>query len=100
MTLNNQLAADESADLLKTVVDQAGQLAAIDILVRALIASHPEPDQLKLAVEVLATHFETQVRDHAFETNRSPKLVGAMEANVRKHVDRWLDILQSASGPK
>jgi len=84
---------DEHTDLLKAVKDQAGELMAIDILLRALIASHPKPGDLKLALELLSTHFGVQVRDHAFDTDRGPKLAQSVTTDVQKHVDRWLEIL-------
>lgn len=87
------MADDERTDLLKVVADQAGELVAIDILLRALIASHPKPRDLKLALELLSTDFGLQVRDHAFDTNRAPKLAQSVATDVQKHVDRWLEIL-------
>jgi len=87
------MANDERTDLLKVVSDQAGELVAIDILLRALIASHPKPGDLKLALELLSTHFGVQVRDVAFDANRGPKLAESVATDVQKHVDRWLGIL-------
>ena len=84
---------DEHTDLLKVVKDQAGELMAIDILLRALIASHPKPGDLKLALELLSTHFGVQLRDYAFDTDRGPKLTQSVTTDVQKHVDRWLKIL-------
>lgn len=94
------MAEDEGTELLRVVTEQAGQLAAIDILLRALIASHPKPRDLKLALEVLSTHFGVQLRDHAFDTNRGPDLTGSVATNVQKHIDRWLEILQSGAEQK
>jgi hypothetical protein len=87
------VADDEHTDLLKIVKDQAGELMAIDILLRALIASHPKPGDLKLALELLSTHFGVQLRDHAFDTDRGPELTHSVTTDVQKHVDRWLNIL-------
>ncbi|MDB6072317.1 MAG: hypothetical protein JWL81_3488 [Verrucomicrobiales bacterium] len=84
---------DERTDLLKVVKDQAGELIAIDILLRALIASHPKPGDLKLALELLSTHLGVELRDHAFDTGRGPELTQSATADVQKHVDRWLNIL-------
>lgn len=87
------MADDERTDLLKVVADQAGELVAIDILLRALIASHPKPGDLKLALQVLSANFGVNVRDHAFDTNRGPKLAQSVATDVQRHVDRWLEIL-------
>ena len=84
---------DEHTELLKVVKHQASELVAIDILLRALIASHPKPGDLKLALELLSTHFGLQVSDHAFDTARGPKLAQSVATDVQKHVDRWLSIL-------
>jgi hypothetical protein len=94
------MADDERTDLLKVVADQTGELVAIDILLRALIASHPKPGDLKLALELLSTHVGVQIRDHAFDTNRGPKLAQSVATDVQKHVDRWLEILAGVQATK
>jgi hypothetical protein len=90
----------EDLDTLKIVLDHAGQLAAIDILLRALVASHPNPRDLKTALEMLSTHFEVQVRDHAFDTNRGPDVARSITTTVQKQVDRWLEIFRSGEDKK
>lgn len=82
--------------LEKLTMDQAHELMAIDILLRALIASHPNHAALKQALEVLSGHFADQLREHGFNTNRSPNTAHAVVAQVESHVERWKQILAGA----
>jgi hypothetical protein len=87
------MASEEPVNLLKEVAAQASELAAINILLKAIIASHPKPGDLKRALQMLSANFVDQARDHAFETGREPKVIGSVTSDVQKYIDRWLHIL-------
>lgn len=94
MTDDERLAALEGLTM-----DQAHELMAMELLLRALIVSHPNPASLKKAIEVLSGDFSDRLREHAFDTNRSSRTTHAVAASVETHINRWLKILTDAQGP-
>jgi hypothetical protein len=90
MTDSERLAALE-----KVTMEQAHELMAMELVLRALIVSHPSPGVLKQSLEVLAGNFSDTLRDHAFDTNRSPSTVQAVASSVESQVSRWLALCRA-----
>jgi hypothetical protein len=82
-------------ELEKMAIEQGHELMAINILLKALIASHPNHSALRLALESLSANFADQAREHAFTTGRKPQVPESMVKAVQKQVDHWLQILPS-----
>lgn len=87
-------------DPLKIALDHSSNLVAMDILLRALICSHPKPGDLKLALEMLSEGFHDQARDYGFDTSRETKTVQGATSDVQKHINRWLELLKDVPASK
>ncbi|WP_018879214.1 hypothetical protein [Thioalkalivibrio sp. ALE9] len=86
---------DERLDALeKMALDQGQELMAMDILLRSLVATSSDHQTLERVLQTVADNTVHQIRDHGFETGRSPQSARGLEAGVRKHIDRWLGILR------
>lgn len=88
----------ETVSLESAVLAQAEESMAVDILLRALIATHPNPPLLKQAIERIAEGTENQTVEHAFSTGRKPDIPRKVNEGTQKHVRRWLDILEPPHG--
>jgi len=84
---------DDVQHLKKNVLTLSAELIAMDVLLRALIASHPKPGDLKAAIEGLRVGITDAARDVGFDTNRPQKAAEAAAHEIQKHIDRWLGIL-------
>jgi len=92
--IGEQMQDDERILALeKLTMDQAHELMAVELMLGAMIVSHPNPGSLKQALEALSGDFADKLRDHAFDTNRAPKTAQAVAQSVEAHVTRWLQIL-------
>ena len=89
MTTNERL--DE---LERMTLDQGQELMAMDILLRSLIVTSEDHQIIERVLTTLADSTFYEIREHGFETERTPQTAGGFEAGVRKHVDRWLRILR------
>ena len=81
--------------LEKLTLEQATELMAMDILLRSLVASHPNQSELRRSLQVLTAGFANQARDHGSSTGRRPQTAVAVEIGVRSHISRWLTLLPS-----
>jgi len=81
------------AALEKTAMDQAHELMAMDILLKSLIVSHPDPASLRTCLEALAANFSDQALEHGFSTGRKPQVAGAIASAIGAHISRWLQLL-------
>lgn len=90
------------SELEKLVLDQQGELMAMDILLRSLIVASPRLTDLQTALAALSTSFSDQLREHGFSTGRAPKVPQEVEAAVLARVARWKTLFpanpSSASG--
>jgi hypothetical protein len=91
---------EEPADLLGNVAAHAAELMAIDVLLKALIVSHPKPGDLKAAIQLLSARLIDQVRDHGFDTGHKPSLAQSAISDIQKYIDRWLALLADIPASK
>lgn len=64
--------------------------AISDLMIRALIASHPNPQAVKAAFQVLLSAHETEMADHGFSTGRPAKAVGDLQETLKIRAARWM----------
>jgi hypothetical protein len=82
-------------DLHKVALDHSQDMMAMNILLRALIASSHDRKALRLSLQVLSEAFFDQSREHGFTTGAKPEAAKGVETGVRKQIDRWLAMLES-----
>lgn len=69
-----------------------------DCLLRALIATHPSPDQLQAAFQALLAAQETQLADTGFEKDRPPHRTQAVRELIRAQAAKWLALFPPKQG--
>jgi hypothetical protein len=80
-------------ELEKLTLDQAHELMAIDILLRSIILSHPNPEKLGKAIEAASSNFADQAMEHGFLVGHKPSTAGAITTTVDAQLKKWLAIV-------
>lgn len=70
--------------------------AAKDLLLMAFIATHPRPQALKAALQLILEGNELRASDVGFANDWKPEQVQTMNTNVRAVVARWLQHIPAA----
>lgn len=81
-------------DLNEVVLDQAADQLVQDFLLGALIATHPNPDQLRSAFEAYVSAHQVGLQDVGFDRKASPQSVMALQARIQSRVDHWRKALR------
>lgn len=68
-------------------------LLAMELVVRALIASHPDRRGLKAKLQAFATEFLDRAVEHGFETSATPQESAQAVELYRAALKRWLDFV-------
>lgn len=69
-----------------------------DCLLRALIATHPNPDRLEVAFQALLAAQETQLADTGFEKGRPPHHTQDVRELIRAQAAKWLALFPPRQG--
>jgi hypothetical protein len=85
---------EQTGHLLGVGLLHAQELMAMDILLKALIASHHDTASLKLSLQVLSEALFDQSRELGFNSGTKPTTAKDMESGVRRYIDRWLAMLE------
>lgn len=81
--------------LERTAHEHAVTGMVMDIVVRALIVSHPNRAGAALAMEALLNDRELRLQDHAFDTGRKPSTAGSLVALIRQQAQGWLALFRA-----
>lgn len=82
---------EERLDQIETgMLHLAQEDAAKDLLLLAIIATHPHPAGLKAALQAMLSGNELKAADAGFQQDWSPHQVQALNAGLRPIVERWI----------
>ena len=82
------------ADLEESTRNALAESIAMDCIVHALIATHPDQDALREAFRGYVAAWEIHLSDHAFSTGRPTKVPQAVLVEVKRHVARIFAFFQ------
>ena len=88
MNVTDRLDAAEEA-----LLNLGGDALALDIVIRALIGTHPDPELLCDVMKHLFAEREERIRDVGFEKGYAAKTAGATADGFRKRADGWLKLV-------
>ena len=80
---------DKLEDLARTSLSES---MVVNCLLRALIATHPQPDQLKLVFQAVLADREARVADLGFDQGRSERIPQGVIELLREHARQFLAV--------
>lgn len=66
---------------------------ATDIVISALIATHPNPEYFRVVFVSLIERQVALLAEHGFETGRHSRIPKGLADEIRKHAQSWLKAL-------
>lgn len=88
MNMENRLDSIEETQLAL-----AADAMALDVVIQALIGTHPDPEMLRGVLKHLFAEREQRIRDLGFDRGYLPKTAGATADGLRKRAEHWLQFL-------
>lgn len=84
---------DRVDDLEKSTRDALLVGMATDSVIRALIATHPNPEYFRVVFVSLIERQIALLAEHGFETGRKSHIPKALAEDLRKQCHAWLQVL-------
>jgi hypothetical protein len=81
--------------LEEMVLDTSIQTSAMDLAIRALIATHPDRALCAQVLSAVLSNHEHVVRDFGFDRGKSATSARAISSRIAEHVQRWLQVARS-----
>ncbi|OWR25632.1 hypothetical protein CEE55_22380 [Stenotrophomonas pavanii] len=68
-----------------------------DLMIRALIATHPKPAEVKAAFQLLLSHHQANAADYGFASGSSAESIRELEAPILEKAQRWMTYFPGGS---